>query len=154
MAERRLDEAWAAITELATQPRADGSAPDSIRPLFAADPARFDRFSRRAGGLLLDLSKTAITEEALAALLDLARAADLEGKRAAMAAGEAVNTTERRAVLHMALRAPRAAGFRTGDGEDASADVHAVQERMRGVLRVRPRRQAARRDRRALHRRA
>ena len=130
MAERRLDEAWTKITELATRPRADGSAPDSIRPLFAADPARFDRFSRRAGGLLLDLSKTAITAEALAALLDLARAADLEGKRAAMAAGKAVNTTERRAVLHMALRAPRAAGFQTGDGEDASADVHAVQERM------------------------
>jgi hypothetical protein len=103
---------------------------DAIRPLFAADPARFDRFSRRADGMLLDLSKTAITDETLAALLDLARAADLEGKRAAMAAGEPVNGTERRAVLHMALRAPRAAGFRGAGGEDASADVHAVLERM------------------------
>ncbi len=126
----RLDEAWKAITALARSPRADGAAPDAIRPLFAADPARFDRFSRRANdGPLLDLSKTAITDEVLAALLDLARAAGLEGKRAAMAAGEPVNATERRAVLHMALRAPRAAGFRSGD-EDASADVHAVLERM------------------------
>jgi glucose-6-phosphate isomerase len=126
----RLDDAWQALTALARAPRADGSAPDAIRPLFAADPARFDRFSRRADGMLLDLSKTAITDETLAALLDLARAADLEGKRAAMAAGEPVNGTERRAVLHMALRAPRAAGFRGAGGEDASADVHAVLERM------------------------
>ena len=124
-----LDEAWNAIAALARFPRADGSAPDSIRPLFAADPARFDRFSRRTDGLLLDLSKTAITDDALAALLDLARAADLEGKRAAMAAGEPVNATERRAVLHMALRAPGSAGFRAG-GEDASADVGAVLQRM------------------------
>ena len=124
-----LDQAWEAITGIVRAPRPDGSPPDSIRPLFAADPARFDRFSRRRDGLLLDLSKTAITDEALAALLDLARAADLEGKRAAMAAGEAVNATERRAVLHMALRAPRGSGFRAGE-EDASADVQAVLERM------------------------
>lgn len=125
-----LENAWAAVTRLATRPRPDGRAPGSIRPLFAADPTRFDRFSRRTeGGVLLDLSKTSIDDEALAALLDLARAADLEGKRAAMAAGEPVNATEGRAVLHMALRAPRAAGFRAG-GEDASADVHATLERM------------------------
>ena len=106
MAER-LDEAWGAVTALATGPRPDGSAPDSIRPLFAADPARFGRFSRRADGLLLDLSKTSITGEAMAALLGLARAADLEGKRAAMAAGEPVNATERRAVLHPAAEGRR-----------------------------------------------
>src|SRR5918993_5277186 len=112
MAER-VERAWGAVAGLARKARADGSAPDSIRPLFAADPARFHRFSRRADGLLLDLSKTAVTDAVLAALLDLAHAADLEGKRAAMAAGETVNATERRAVLHMALRAPRAAGVRT-----------------------------------------
>ena len=125
----RLNEAWNAVTRLAKTPRADGGAPGSIRPLFAADPKRFERFSRRAGGLLLDLSKTSIDDGAMAALLDLARAADVEAKRAAMAAGEPVNATERRAVLHMALRAPKGAGFRTGS-EDASADVAAVLERM------------------------
>ncbi len=122
--------AWQAVEALARQPRPDGSAPDAIRPLFAADPGRFDRFSREAQGLLLDFSKTAIDDRVLAALLALADAADVTGRRDAMARGEAINTTEGRAVLHLALRAPREAGFRTG-GEDASADVAAVQDRMR-----------------------
>ncbi|WP_135467774.1 glucose-6-phosphate isomerase [Crenalkalicoccus roseus] len=121
---------WARIGALAGTPRRDGSAPGAIRPLFAADPERFARFSRRAGELLLDLSKTSLTEEVLAALLDLARAAELEGKRAAMAAGKKVNATEDRAVLHMALRAPRRAAFRAGE-EDASKEVHATLARMR-----------------------
>src|SRR5690349_10146510 len=91
--------AWAEIERLGARPGAD-----AIRPLFAADPGRFARFHRRAGSLLLDFSKTAISDEVLAALLALARAADVEGRRAAMARGEAVNATENRAVLHIALR--------------------------------------------------
>ncbi len=119
--------AWAGVEAAA---RAGGGA---IRPLFAADPERFARFSRRGGGgegLLLDLSKTSLTGAALEALLALARAVDLEGQRAAMVAGEPVNRTEGRAVLHMALRAPPAAGFRTGE-EDAAAEVQATLDRMR-----------------------
>ncbi len=128
-----IEAAWAAIMALAGAPRPDGSAASSIRPLFAADSQRFGRFSHGAEGLLVDLSKTAIDDRALAALLDLARAVDLEGRRAAMAAGAAVNETEGRAVLHMALRAPRDAGYRAG-AEDASAEVHATLDRMRDFV--------------------
>jgi glucose-6-phosphate isomerase len=124
------DEAWARLAALASRPRPDGSAPGTIRPLLAADPGRFARFSWSVEGLLLDLAKTSLTEEVLAALLDLARAAGLEARRDAMARGEAVNETEGRAVLHLALRAPREAGYRAG-GEDASAEVHATLARMR-----------------------
>jgi glucose-6-phosphate isomerase len=125
-------EAWRRVQALAAAPRPDGTGPGTIRPLFAADPDRFARFSFTAdGGPLLDLSKTSLTGAALAALLDLARAVDLEGQRAAMARGEPVNATERRAVLHMALRAPAGAGFRAGPDEDASAEVHATLGRMR-----------------------
>jgi glucose-6-phosphate isomerase len=128
-----IEAAWATIAALAGTPRPDGSAAASIRPLFAADPGRFARFAHRVDGLLVDLSKTAIDARVLAALLDLARAADLEGQRAAMAAGEAVNATERRAVLHMALRAARDAGYRAG-AEDASAEVHGTLDRMRDFV--------------------
>jgi glucose-6-phosphate isomerase len=116
--------AWAAVEALAQAP---GGA--AIRPLFAADPDRFGHMSHRAGDLLLDLSKTSIGPEALAALLALAAAMDLPGQRDAMAAGAPINATEQRAVLHMALRAPPG-GFRAGE-EDASAAVHATLDRMR-----------------------
>ncbi|TCZ59778.1 glucose-6-phosphate isomerase [Roseicella aquatilis] len=126
----RLRAAWAAVESLARDPRPDGSAPHSIRPLFAADPERFARLSRRAGDILLDLSKTAISEAVLAALLRLAEAAGVAPRRDAMARGEPVNATERRAALHLALRAPPEAGFRTG-AEDAAAEVAEVLARMR-----------------------
>ncbi|MDO9712937.1 glucose-6-phosphate isomerase [Paracraurococcus lichenis] len=126
--DKGLAAAWAAVEALARRPRPDGTAPHSIRPLLAADPDRFGRFSWTVDGLLLDLSKTSLDDRALAALLALAGAADLAGKRDAMARGEAINATERRAVLHMALRG--AGGFRTGE-EDASAEVAAVLARMR-----------------------
>ncbi|MDB5371376.1 MAG: pgi [Belnapia sp.] len=122
--------AWAAVMRLARAERPDGQPATAIRPLFAADPDRFAQFSWAADGLLLDLSKTALTKPVLAALLDLAEARDLTGRRDAMAAGASVNVTEGRAALHMALRAPADAGFRVGD-EDASAEVHAVLARMR-----------------------
>src|SRR4051812_20119796 len=114
--------AWAEIAALAGEAGAG-----AIRPLFAADPRRFARLSRRAGGLLLDLSKPSLDERRLAALPGLARAAGLEARRAAMAAGEPINATEGRAVLHMALRGE--GGFRAGD-EDPSAEVAKVLGRM------------------------
>ncbi len=133
-----LTAAWAAVEAMARRTRPDGSLPGTIRPLFAADPGRFGRMSfsldGAAQGLLLDLSKTSLTGPVLAALFALARAARLEDQRAAMAAGAPVNETEGRAVLHLALRAPRDAGFRAGGGagtEDASAEVHATLDRMR-----------------------
>lgn len=125
MPSRDTDAAWAALGVLGRRP---GAA--AIRPLFAADPDRFARFSRRAGDILLDLSKTAISEQVLAALLALARATGVEGFRDAMARGEAVNATERRAALHMALRAPAGVAFRAGE-EDAAASVHDTLAAMR-----------------------
>jgi glucose-6-phosphate isomerase len=95
------DAAWAALERLARQPEAN-----RIRPLFAADPQRFARYTARGAGLLLDLSKTAISDAARDALLTLAEATDVVGKRDAMARGDAINATEGRAVLHMALRTP------------------------------------------------
>ncbi|MDR2637585.1 MAG: glucose-6-phosphate isomerase [Zoogloeaceae bacterium] len=80
--------------------------PRHLRELFAAHPARFADFSRRAGDLLVDFSKQRITPETLLLLHDLARAADVESWRQRMAAGEAINHTENRAALHIALRAP------------------------------------------------
>ncbi len=94
-----MDDIWA---ELARQ-AADGG---DIRGLFAADPGRFTRFSARQADLLLDFSKTALTAPALALLLELAERAGVPAKRAAMFAGEKINSTENRAVLHTALRAP------------------------------------------------
>ncbi|WP_298222394.1 glucose-6-phosphate isomerase [Acidocella sp.] len=90
---------WAGVTTLA-------KAAQDIRDLFKADAQRFARFSARGAGVLLDFSKTSLNEESLAALLDLARAAGLEARRDAMFAGNAINITEKRAVLHTALRAP------------------------------------------------
>jgi glucose-6-phosphate isomerase len=96
-----------------------------LRTLFAQDSARFAGFSAQFDDLLLDYSKTSVTAETLALLLELARAADVAGQRDAMFAGEAINTTEKRAVLHTALRAP--AGSRvTVDGADVMPEIHAT----------------------------
>ncbi|MCX7372695.1 MAG: glucose-6-phosphate isomerase [Alphaproteobacteria bacterium] len=122
-------DAWTALFAAARTPRTDGTAPDSIRPLFAADPARFERFSFRADNLLLDISKTAIDDRAMAALLGLAREAGVEAWRDAIAAGGAVNSTENRRALHMALRAPQGAQRATG-GAAVAADVHGTLARM------------------------
>src|SRR5512136_1083452 len=75
-----------------------------MRDLFARDPQRFERFSLRLGDILLDYSKNRITAETMALLLDLARQARLAGKIEAMFSGEKYNNTEKRAVLHVALR--------------------------------------------------
>ncbi|MFH1044973.1 MAG: glucose-6-phosphate isomerase [Pseudomonadota bacterium] len=76
-----------------------------MRELFARDPERAQKLSLQAGALLLDYSKHRVTEATLALLLDLARQADVEGWRARMFAGEPINNSEDRAVLHVALRA-------------------------------------------------
>ncbi|MFC0387339.1 glucose-6-phosphate isomerase [Muricoccus vinaceus] len=115
--------AWARVAELARAPAAA-----AIRPLMA-DPARAARFTHRAGDILADLSKTSVSDTVREALLDLSRARGVLAARDAMAAGEAINATEGRAVLHMALRGPRGA-FRT-EGEDASAGVHDTLDAMR-----------------------
>jgi len=102
----------------------------SMRDLFAADPQRFDNFSLRLGDLLLDYSKNRVTGETLRRLVDLARAADVEGWRDRMFAGEKINFTEGRAVLHVALRAPLESAF-VVDGEDVMPKVGAVRAQMR-----------------------
>ncbi|NKC33729.1 glucose-6-phosphate isomerase [Falsiroseomonas selenitidurans] len=91
--------AWEAVAALGRAPGAG-----AIRQLLDADPHRARRFGFRAAGLLMDLSRTSLTEAVLDALLALARARDVAGFRDAMARGEAVNGTERRAALHLALR--------------------------------------------------
>lgn len=116
------DAAWFALDTLARRP---GAA--AIRAHFAADPNRAARMTRRAGDVLLDLSRTAIGPEALAALLALARATDVEGFRDAMASGAAVNVTEGRAALHMALRVPDGASLPNA-GEQAQAALRLARE--------------------------
>lgn len=97
---------------------------------FAADPDRLARMSVEAAGLYLDLSKQSWSRAGFEACLDLARACDVEGRRAALFAGEAVNLTEGRAVLHPALRAAPGADFKAL-GKSVSAEVDAVRSDMR-----------------------
>ena len=101
-----------------------------LRELFAADPDRAERFSLRHEDLLLDYSKNRITAETLGLLLDLAREADVEGWRERMFAGERINFTEHRPVLHVALR-NRSNTPILVDGEDVMPRVNAVLARMR-----------------------
>jgi glucose-6-phosphate isomerase len=117
--------------------RAADPAASAIRARLAADPNRFARFSRTGAGLLLDLSRTALDAALLDDLLALADAAELRAFLRRMAAGAWVNATERRAALHIALRAPRSAGYRarTSDGwEDASGTIHAELDRMHAFV--------------------
>ncbi|MGD1879246.1 MAG: glucose-6-phosphate isomerase [Kiloniellaceae bacterium] len=100
-----------------------------LRELFAEDPGRFERFSLRLDDLLLDYSKNLILPETLDKLLALARAADVEGARAAMFGGEKINVTEGRAVLHTALR-NRADRPVLVDGRDVMGDVREVLDAM------------------------
>ncbi|MCG7248437.1 glucose-6-phosphate isomerase [Corynebacterium simulans] len=102
----------------------------NLRELFAADPQRAARLTFDAAGLHVDLSKNLVDDDVLAALVELARAADVEGRRDAMFAGEHINNTEDRAVLHTALRQPADSELSV-DGQDAVADVHEVLGRMR-----------------------
>ena len=100
-----------------------------LRTLFADDPGRAERFSVEGAGLFLDYSKNRITEETLPLLLALAEQQGVTRRRDAMFAGEKINTTERRAVLHVALRAPRGDRIEV-DGENVVVDVHRVLDAM------------------------
>ncbi len=100
-----------------------------LRQLFAEDPHRGERFVLEAAGLYLDYSKHRITAETIRLLVALAAECDLAGRRDAMFRGEKINATEGRAVLHVALRAPREATILL-DGANVVPDVHAVLDRM------------------------
>jgi glucose-6-phosphate isomerase len=100
-----------------------------LRELFAADPRRGERLAVEAVGLYLDYSKHRVTDETLRLLVRLAAARGLRARIDAMYSGEKINTTEDRAVLHSALRAPRDARILV-DGHDVVPDVHAVLDRM------------------------
>ncbi|KAA1429256.1 glucose-6-phosphate isomerase [Nocardioides antri] len=115
--------AWADLTRLAA-----AGTPD-LRTAFAEDPGRVERLTFTAGDLHVDLSKNLVDEPVVAALLALAGEVGLEERRDAMFAGEHINVTEDRAVLHTALRLPADARLEV-DGQDAVADVHAVLKRV------------------------
>lgn len=100
-----------------------------LRDLFAADPSRGTRLTAEAAGLLLDYSKQRVTDRSLALLTQLAVECGLRKKIDAMFSGEKINTTEDRAVLHVALRAPRDATILV-DGVNVVPEVHAVLDRM------------------------
>jgi glucose-6-phosphate isomerase len=100
-----------------------------MRDLFGADPSRFDTLSLTHGDLLFDYSKNRITKETLDLLFDLAGARYLERQRDAMFAGEAINTTEDRAVLHMALRAGFNSTYKAGN-DPVSTLVNGVLTRI------------------------
>jgi glucose-6-phosphate isomerase len=104
-------------------------ATQHMRDLFAADPARFERFSLQVGEILLDYSKNRITDETMNLLVQLAEEADVAGWRERMFGGDKINHTENRAVLHVALR-NRSNTPVMVDGEDVMPKVNAVIERM------------------------
>jgi glucose-6-phosphate isomerase len=100
-----------------------------LRDFFAEDPSRGERMSVEAAGLYLDYSKNRITDETLKLLLKLAHEVGLKERIEGMFAGDKINVTEKRAVLHVALRAPRDATIMV-DGKNVVPEVHAVLDRM------------------------
>jgi glucose-6-phosphate isomerase len=100
-----------------------------LRELFAKDPRRGERLAIEAAGIYLDYSKHRITDETLDLLLQLAELSGLRARIDAMFGGEKINTSEKRAVLHVALRAQKGQSILV-DGEDVVPGVHAVLERM------------------------
>ncbi len=100
-----------------------------LRTLFAEDPKRGERLVVEAAGLYFDYSKHRVTDETLRLLLALAEAVGLRGRIDAMFRGDKINLTEERAVLHVALRAPRGVSIGV-DGDDVVPKVHAVLDRM------------------------
>jgi glucose-6-phosphate isomerase len=116
-------------TEIAALKDHRPSAPSDMRAAFAEDPGRFGKFSLADEGMLLDWSKCAVGEETMTLLAQLARAAGVEERRDAMFSGSRINITEDRAVLHIALRAPKTASILV-DGENVVPYVHEVLDRM------------------------
>ena len=116
--------AWRALEEHVPEIR------DShLRDLFANDPSRGERLTLEAEGIYLDYSKNRITDETVRLLLELANARGVAERRDAMFAGERINVSEDRAVLHIALRAPKGATIEV-DGENVVPKVHEVLDRM------------------------
>ncbi|HEY5439507.1 MAG TPA: glucose-6-phosphate isomerase, partial [Acidimicrobiales bacterium] len=103
--------------------------PLHLRNLFADDPGRGQRLRANAEGLFLDYSKNRITDATVGLLIDLANESDLSERRDAMFAGQHINVSEDRAVLHVALRMPKEATLIV-NGVDVVADVHAVLDQM------------------------
>ena len=120
----QLSPAWDALARHHAQ-----IADRHLREFFAEDPARGRELTLTVGDLYIDYSKHRVTRETVGLLVDLARAAGLEQRRDAMFAGEHINTSEDRAVLHTALRLPRDATL-VVDGQNVVADVHAVLDAM------------------------
>ena len=116
--------AWKAL-----QQHADTLRPQHLRDIFQADPSRGSRFTAQACGLFLDYSKNRITDETLKLLIELAHQSGLRERAEAMFTGKKINTTENRAVLHVALRAPRSESILV-DGEDVVPGVHQVLDKM------------------------
>jgi glucose-6-phosphate isomerase len=120
----RETEAWRALEQHAGELRST-----HLRDLFASDPNRGERLSVEAEGLFLDYSKNRVTDETLRLLLALAEERGVAARRDAMFAGERINVTENRPVLHVALRAPRDERIEV-DGENVVPKVHEVLDRM------------------------
>ena len=119
---------WAALQQHYDKLQAEGI---SLKDWFANDPDRVKKFSYDIGDLHFDLSKNLVTDETIKLLCDLARAVNLEERRDAMFAGEHINTTEDRAVLHTALRRPESQkGELIVDGQDVVGDVRHELDRM------------------------
>ena len=97
-----------------------------LRKLFADDPERGERMTAEAVGLFLDYSKNRITDETIKLLIELAEESGLQSRIGAMFRGEKINTTENRAVLHVALRAPKGESI-VVDGEDFGPAVHVCE---------------------------
>jgi glucose-6-phosphate isomerase len=126
------DAAWQRVAELAAAP--DAAA---IRPLFHADPSRAARCTLHLDDLTLDVSKTSVSDTVLDALLALLDASGFDGFRQRLFAGKAVNITEGRAAMHMALRAPRSDAMRAtlpGGVDDAAAIVADELAHMRSFV--------------------
>jgi glucose-6-phosphate isomerase len=117
--------AWQALTAHQTV-----ISQQTMREMFCDDPKRFDRFSLQLDGLLLDYSKNLITAETLTLLLNLARQSKLDDWIVRMFNGDKLNTSEQRAALHTALRAPRGTSVNV-DGKDVVPDVHRVLDHIR-----------------------
>jgi glucose-6-phosphate isomerase len=100
-----------------------------LRDLFATDPGRADRLTAEAAGIFLDYSKNRVTDETLRLLVEVAEQAGVVERRDAMFAGERINVTENRSVLHVALRMPRNRSL-VVDGVDVVSEVHEVLDRM------------------------
>jgi glucose-6-phosphate isomerase len=116
--------AWKAL-----QQHAETIRPQHLRDLFKSDPARGTRFTAEACGLFLDYSKNRITDETLKLLIQLAKESGLRAHCEAMFTGQKINTTEGRAVLHVALRDPKSEHIFV-DGQDVVPEVHAVLDKM------------------------